>query len=83
MSPITSLDRIAIPAVESPTRKPRLFVVKAPESAPKRSATEQWLLAFALFSAVVFAGAMAKFVLVPAITTVTASSTASSSIHGP
>lgn len=78
MASNTSLDRIPIPAVEPVRRKPRLFVVEGPRSAQKRSATEQWLVALVLLSAVVFASAMATFVVSPAITTVTASSPASS-----
>jgi hypothetical protein len=83
MTPITSLDRIEIPAVESAPKQPRLFVVEAPQSAPQRSATEMWLLAFALLSAITFAGAIAKFALAPAISTVTASSATTPSFDGP
>jgi hypothetical protein len=69
MSPVNSLDRIQVPAAEPVPTRPRIAVVEPEVVVHRRPAAENVLLALALCGVLTFAGAVAKYVLSPTIST--------------
>ena len=83
MSPVTSLDRIQPRSVEPAPTPPRFSVVKSSKIARQRRTVENLLLAFALLCALTFVGAVAKYILHPAITTASGASATTADSYAP